>query len=92
MVKRTLAFAISFILASMTLSGCLSGDNDSTAGVEGVDTEDENPPFFEEGDYRCFEHDEETRCWITHVPESVNGSEPVPLLLDLHGWSLSADR
>ena len=76
----------------MALSGCLSSADESSGGSDEVDADDEQPPFFEEGDYRCFEHDEETRCWLTHVPEMVNGTELAPLLLDLHGWSLSADK
>ena len=92
MVNRALAVGISLLLSSMALSGCLSGADESSGGSDEVDADDEQPPFFEEGDYRCFEHDEETRCWLTHVPEMVNGTELAPLLLDLHGWSLSADK
>ena len=75
MGKGLLSVGISLILLSMSLSGCLSeADKSSDSGTEPVPEEEE--PFFEDGDYRCFEHDE--RCWLTHVPESVNGSEPVP--------------
>ncbi len=86
------AVAMSLIMFSMALSGCLLGPDDSANDDSEAVPEAEVELFFEDGEYRCFEHDEEARCWLTHVPEKVNGTELVPLLLDLHGWSLSADK
>jgi len=83
---------VALIFLSATLSGCLSAGDQGAEGDEFSDggSVDEELPFFEEGEYRCIEHDEHDRCWLTHVPEQVNGSELVPLIIDLHGWSLSA--
>ena len=89
MERRVRGLMLSLIIVSMTLSGCISSKENSSN-----DDIDEAPelilPYFEKDGYRCFEHDGHERCWITYVPEIVNGSELVPLIIDLHGWSLSA--
>ncbi len=36
------------------------------------------------------QHDGVARTYIVHVPNGVNGSEPVPLVIDLHGLTSSA--
>ena len=89
MGRRVSALTLSLIIVSMALSGCISSKENSSDNVVDEDS-DLVLPYFEKDDYRCFEHDDYERCWITYVPEKVNGSELVPLIIDLHGWSLSA--
>ena len=71
--SRVSALALSLIIVSMTLSGCISNNEKSSD-----DEIDEVPelvlPYFEKEDYRCIDHDGYDRCWITYVPEIVNGS------------------
>ena len=89
MGRRVSGLMLSLIILSMTLSGCISSNKNSSN--DDIDVVPELVlPYFEKDEYRCFEHDEYERCWITYVPENVNGSELVPLIIDLHGWSLSA--
>ena len=89
MGRRVSSLTLSLIIVSMALSGCISSKENSRDIVVDEDS-DLVLPYFEKDDYRCFEHDDYERCWITYVPEKVNGSELVPLIIDLHGWSLSA--
>jgi len=88
MGRRVNGFILSLIFVSMTLSGCISNKESSNDQV--VEVPELDLPYFEKDGYRCFLHDEYERCWITYVPEKVNGTELVPLIIDLHGWSLSA--
>jgi len=83
------AFIISLVILSVAFSGCISSDENSI-NDDFEQTDESVLPYFEKDEYRCIEHDNYDRCWITYVPEKVNGSELVPLILDLHGWSLSA--
>ncbi len=54
----------------MTLSGCISS-NEKSNDDEINEVPELVLPYFEKDDYRCFEHDEYERCWITYVPEKV---------------------
>lgn len=89
MGRRVNGFILSLIFVSMTLSGCISSNKESS-NDQVVEVPELDLPYFEKDGYRCFLHDEYERCWITYVPEKVNGTELVPLIIDLHGWSLSA--
>ena len=82
---RFSALAMSLIIVSMMLSGCISTEEESKNGeIDAI------PSYFEKDGYRCIIHDDYERCWITHVPEQINETDLVPLIIDLHGWSLSA--
>ena len=87
--RRLSATILSLIIISMSLSGCISLDEKNQDGGINIAPEDELPYFEKEG-YRCIVHDDYDRCWLTYVPEQVNESNLVPLIIDLHGWSLSA--
>lgn len=49
--------------------------------------QEENLPFETIGIYKCIDHDSEQRCWQTHVPDSLDLNIPVPLIVDLHGYT-----
>ena len=87
--RRLSATILSLIIISMSLSGCISLDEKNQDDGINIAPEDELPYFEKEG-YRCIVHDDYDRCWLTYVPEQVNESNLVPLIIDLHGWSLSA--
>ena len=81
---------LTLILISATLSGCLSSDNDSSG-----DDSDEIPPEeeFEGADYvECMIHEELERCWNVLVPSTVNLSNEVPMIIDLHGNTLTMEN
>lgn len=40
---------------------------------------------------RTLTHDEVERTYIVHIPEQINDGEPLPLLLNLHGYTGSAE-
>ena len=83
------AFAI-FVLILFTLQGCISQTN--SAGGNGIlESDDKNG--FDRPDpdvYECFDYDNWNRCFITHIPESINETSRAPLIVELHGWAASA--
>lgn len=74
------------VLFSSALSGCLmEGQN---AEVDAPDNSDADVPVVtQNGLFSCIEHDGLERCWQMHVPEGLDPDEPVPLVVDLHGYS-----
>ena len=81
-----LLFAVSLILLSSSLSGCVmtadkSPDEDGEASI------DEPLPYFEDGEFTCMDHDNLTRCWQTHVPDNLDPNQSVPLIIDMHGYA-----
>ena len=81
---------LTLLLISATLSGCLSSDNDSSG-----DDADEIPPEgeFEGVDYvECMIHEDLERCWNVLVPSTVNLSKEVPMIIDLHGNTLTMEN
>ena len=75
------------MIITVTLSGCISGGGDST------DTADEDMSVvevFQGMDYvECMVHEDLERCWNVFVPQTVDLSEEVPLVIDLHGNTLT---
>ena len=82
-MRETYSAIFSLILVSSLLSGCISGDYGEFEDEE--DPFEEPPteasPFSE----HCMEYDELERCWLLLVPEILNESSDVPLLIDIHG-------
>ena len=72
------------IFISLALSGCLAAP-DAKPLVEG----DEGPEVFthqwSDGP-TCFEHDSDQRCWISHIPQTIDSEGSAPLLIDIHGY------
>ena len=81
--KKIAAFHTLLVL-SVALSGCISENNKSS--YSNNDSMYEIPDYFEDGIFTCLEHDNLTRCWQTHVPETLDSSTPVPLIVDMHGF------
>ena len=88
MARKGLSTILALLIASISLSGCIGqfgGDsdlNDSKNGDSSSDLE-----YTEDGIFTCIEHENLTRCWQTHVPEYIDQSSPVPLVVDMHGYS-----
>ena len=81
MGRRISAWTLSVIIVSMTLSGCMSSDDNNS---ENDAILEEDPPYIEDGIFTCIEHDNLTRCWQTHVPDNLDNNETVPLLSLIH--------
>jgi len=80
---RVLSTLVILLLASSTISGCLSEpaneDSEEELALDGdpiIDT-----PFSE----HCIQYDDLERCWLLLVPPIVNESNTVPLVVDIHG-------
>ena len=58
-----------------------------TVSNETEEPEEENLPFDIVGIYNCIEHDSEQRCWQVHIPDGLDTSVPVPLIVDIHGYA-----
>ena len=58
-----------------------------TVSNETEEPEEENLPFERLGIYNCINHDSEQRCWQVHIPDDLDASTPVPLIVDIHGYS-----
>ena len=74
------------VLFSSALSGCLMEGLNAEAEAPD-DTEGDAPVVTQDGLFSCIEHDGLERCWQMHVPEGLDPDEPVPLVVDLHGYS-----
>ena len=81
-----LLFAVSLILLSSSLSGCVMEADESPDG-DGEESIDEPLPYFEDGEFTCMDHDNLTRCWQTHVPDNLDPNQSVPLIIDMHGYA-----
>ena len=68
---------------SSTLSGCLSNTDTRTNDEE----DDSGTTPSQDGGLFCIEHDGLERCWEKHVPENLDPDVPVPLVVDVHGYS-----
>ena len=81
---------IMLVLVSASIGGCLSSGSESS--IE--DSQDDTPTGVFEGlDYvECMVHEELERCWNVLVPSTVNLSERVPLVIDLHGNTLTMEN
>ena len=81
------AFMVSLIILSVAFSGCVTtGDGNSDDGTSGMPTDDD----FQGLDYiECMEHEDMERCWNVFVPKTVDLSQDVPMVIDLHGNTLT---
>ena len=71
----------SLILSSFILSGCLSSESSDILESQGEPEEE-----FQGMDYaECMIFEELERCWNVFVPSTVNITDNVPLIIDLHG-------
>ena len=82
-MKKGLTALVLLIFLTSSLSGCLS-NNDTVTNANGSDSET-NPS--QDGGLICIEHDGLERCWEKHVPENLDPGVPVPLIVDVHGYS-----
>ena len=82
MENRTCPLVMSsLILSSFMLSGCLSSEGSGILESEGEPEEE-----FQGMDYaECMIFEELERCWNVFVPSTVNITDNVPLIIDLHG-------
>lgn len=96
---------VALLCACISIGGCTGTDNDETGiGSGGVDgdvdgAENEIIPECEveteisAGKHTiAIEHDGMEREYIVFVPEGYDGSAPAPLILNMHGFSSSAQQ
>ena len=67
-------------------------EQSETSGNQTASNETEKPggedlPFETFGIYNCIDHDSEQRCWQVHIPDDLDTSISVPLIVDIHGYS-----
>jgi len=87
MRKRFLAVLVGLVFVSLTFSGCISNNKDTSTN-NGEDNGSED--IVSSGDYiECMIHEELERCWNVFVPTNLNASENVPMIIDLHGNTLT---
>ena len=80
---------IILVLVSTSIGGCLSSGSESSVGDS---SDDSLVGVFEGLDYvECMVHEELERCWNVLVPSTVNLSEKVPMVIDLHGNTLTME-
>ena len=86
MERRAVAFLFSLLLVAVAFSGCVTtGDGNSEDGTSDMPTDD-----FQGLDYiECMEHEDMERCWNVFVPKTVDLSQDVPMVIDLHGNTLT---
>ncbi len=88
MRTRNRAGILILVLVSTSIGGCLSSSESS------VEDSPDDPLVgdFEGLDYiECMMHEELERCWNVLVPSTVNLSEKVPMIIDLHGNTLTME-
>ena len=89
MRTRNRSIIIILVLVSTSIGGCLSSGGESSAGDS---SDDPLAGDFGGLDYvECMLHEELERCWNVLVPSTVNLSEKVPLVIDLHGNTLTME-
>ena len=78
------ARSVTLMIILASLSGCTGISEDNQ------DTNDAELPVIGDLDYvECMIHEEMERCWNVLVPESSKAENPSPLLIDLHGNTLT---
>ena len=87
MQRRAVASLFSLLLLVVTFSGCIAGgDGGSDDGSSDMPTVDD----FQGMDYiECMDHEDMERCWNVFVPKTVDLSQDVPMVIDLHGNTLT---
>ena len=88
MERRLASTLLSTIMLSLTLTGCLSGESSGGSQSE-VGSADE----FAGLDYiDCMMHEDMERCWNVFVPKTVNLTEAAPMIIDLHGNTVTMEN
>ena len=78
---KTWLFTLLLILSS-TVSGCIIEKGENSQVIPSTDEIlDEESQFSE----HCIEYDDLERCWLLLVPMTLNESNTVPLVVDIHG-------
>ena len=86
MEGRALTNLLVLSLASLCSIGCL-GNSD---GPGEISDEGRTEGVFLGMDYiECMEHEDMERCWNVYLPTTINVSLEVPLVIDLHGNTLT---
>ena len=75
------------LLISAPLSGCIGYESESV-----VLSEDEVSVETDIYSIHCEEYDGLERCWKLLVPEGVQSDTPVPLVVDIHGFTQDMDK
>ena len=84
MARKKVAALHALLILSFALSGCISENNKSNYSSD--DSSPGVPEYFEDGIFTCLDHDNMTRCWQTHIPENLDQTTSVPLIVDMHGF------
>ena len=86
MEGRALTDLLVLSLASLCSIGCL-GNSD---GPSEISDEGGTEGAFQGMDYvECMEHEDMEGCWNVYLPTTINLSHEVPLVIDLHGNTLT---
>ena len=90
MGKRVVAAVYPLLLLMAAMSGCLS------KSVEDAPQVPDEVFVAEPTDTReCFDHDDQERCWLIHVPANTTleycQEHSCPLLIDMHGRHVTAE-
>lgn len=91
MERQYFSVALTLLLLSGAMSGCIStSDSSKSDGEEPI--EDEELPPLED----CIEFEGMERCWQIYAPEEFSPSEcaeiSCPLVVDIHGYTDNVDR
>ena len=88
MERRLASTLLSTIMLSLKLTGCLSGESSGGSQSE-VGSADE----FAGLDYiDCMMHEDMERCWNVLVPATVNLTSETPMIIDLHGNTVTMEN
>ena len=84
MSRNALVTITTMLVLSISFSGCIGEFSKDSEEKTDQELENEKLPYTEDGIFTCVEHDNETRCWQTHIPENLDPFTPVPLVVDMH--------
>ena len=81
--QKHIASLMLLLILFTSLSGCLGSEEDGSDSEESEmpDDSDSSPVFSD-----CMEFAQVERCWFILVPDGLSAEEPVPLVIDLHGY------
>ena len=86
MGDRVVAALFGLSLIGLAFSGCIGNSDTSDVNPDQLPPDDD----FQGMDYiECMEHEDMERCWNVFVPKTVNLSQEVPMVIDLHGNTLT---
>ena len=88
-MRASATWLILVVLVVAPLSGCIQVEDGTAASTESEAEASLEPELYS---IHCEMYDDLERCWKLLVPESVNGDEPVPLVVDIHGFTQDMDK